>query len=72
MNSKDVSALMAASAEDRAAAFEEGRRAGLEEARQVADSLSTKGVNGCVYDEGWDDALGIVEQRILALKEGEE
>ena len=38
MTSEEISALMVASAKDREAAFEEGRRAGLEEAaRAIAD-----------------------------------
>ena len=38
MASEEISALMVASAKDREAAFEEGRRAGLEEAaRAIAD-----------------------------------
>ena len=39
MTSEEISALMVASAKDREAAFEEGRRAGLEEAAKECDRI---------------------------------
>ena len=72
MTSEEISALMVASAKDREAAFEEGRRAGLEEAaRAIADLEDDYGEFAAIV------ALDRAQRSIRALaktstKEGEE
>ena len=76
MTSEDISTLMAASAKDRKTAFEEGRRAGLEEvAKEISELLD-------IYDDigAWDacTAMREIEQFVTTLaqtptpQEGEE
>ena len=65
MNGEDSSALMQASAKDRKAAFEEGRRAGLEEvAKEISELLD-------IYDGvgAWDacTAMREIEQFVTTL-----
>lgn len=78
MNSKDISALMAASARDRATAFEEGRRAGLEEAAEavwIECAPSERGVSEIEMAERATAELAVRAIRALAktsTNEGEE